>query len=531
MTTNGVVVQADSVRVDFKATPTGDVLATTTAVYNPSGTQRLSMAGDWSFTMPLAAYDPDTMGTGKYAFGFAAFPSVTNYPLFAGRIEEGDDDLNPDIHTVTISGMDMLGELTKKEIAHAEIWAIATEIPVSVLGERWYAYENETVIPKPEANDGDTGTEAGFILIRSLTIPRPQQPPTFPEEAAAEEDRLIQHVKFIYFGHSAPFWRIDLNIATDIVQSVASTIFIELFNAEGQWESRAIDTNTTIVAGKPFAQSGYIEWAKAELEHPIRHDGITQYWGRIGVSGAALSLFKIKETTVRTMGPLATDVETLVDDYAPAGWSLASGSETGTADGGRQIYIAGQTALAALVDLAKRTGEMFALIGTNQIKWLASPISSGITAKEAPEGGDTSTSVYISRLNRTRSRRDIITRAYLRGGGNDPVAQVTLSPLDGLDVSAYLGADYAVSGDWLINTALEATLATELPKTVNFPNIVAVGGGTGRNRQNALELLRFGRGLFGTQQRRGAALHGRYCWLALFLSASGHDHERRGQHL
>ncbi|MDA0244687.1 MAG: hypothetical protein OT477_14810 [Chloroflexi bacterium] len=478
--TNGVITQADSVYAEFWTAPSGTLLATSYAIQPPSVTHRLSMGGSWRFSLPMADYDPSDMGVNRYVRVRAVFPDET-ITLFWGIIEKQDEEYDSGISMVALSGDDMLGEWMAAEIAEEEIYDTVTETAGAVYREYWQntgAPDNSSAEEMPEAFDDDTGTAATLNLVD-------RGPGNFPTDLG---DVALEHI-YLYVGHPSPVDRVNFDLGP-WPQTQLATLLVQQFLPSTEWTLVSPLANTTVVAGAPLAQSGYIEISKAEKEIQLTHAKKALYWLRFSheTPGVDLDEILIREVTVRTAGPATNDVEQVMDKCAPAGWTLHASSPTSTARK-HQMSISGEKPIRALVRLAERSGELFALTNTREIRWMASPIASGITVKEAPESGDDDAFCYMKNLRRSIARREIVTRVYLEGAGDDPEAAVTL---EHLRAGTYtLPTGYSVAGKWLIHTALETT-GIEFAKRQKFKDIGALWGGTGGNPQAALELLKAG---------------------------------------
>jgi hypothetical protein len=484
---NGVITQADSLLVEFRATLTGSVLESTTAARAPSGTARLSKGGEWSLALPMAAYNPANMGVDRYVTVTAVTPtggSPLNTVMFRGRIAKVEQEFTKGIRWVKLSGPDQLtSEWGEGEIAEEEIYDTVIETVAAVAREYWQAAGapgNNASEFMPEANDGNPVTKAVLTLVDRVSS-------NFPEHL---EDVVNEHI-YLYVGHVAPFDEVHFDFDTGWAQEQVATLRMQQFLPVTEWTEITLAGNTTVVSGKPLAQDGIVSFAKSEKEIPLTHAKANLYWVRFSHSetGADLNSILIREIKVRTAGPATNDIQQVMTKCAPAGWTLHASSPTSTARK-HQMAIVGETALRALTRLAERSGENFALTDTTQIRWMASPISSGVTAKEDVEGGDTSSSCYITNMRRVQERREIVTRVYLEGAGDDPDAAVNLSHLRAGTYTLPTG--YAIAGNILAHTELEATLGKQILKRLKFRDIGALWGGTGGNPQSALELLKAG---------------------------------------
>jgi hypothetical protein len=188
---NGVITQADSLLVEFRATLTGSVLESTTVARAPRGVARLSKGGEWSLALPMAAYNRTNMGVDRYVTVTAVTPtggSPLNTVMFRGRIAKVEQEFTKGIRWVKLSGPDQLtSEWGEGEIAEEEIYDTVVETVAAVAREYWQAAgapgDNASEF-MPEANDGDTGTAAVLILVdRGYG--------NFPESI---EDVAIEHI-------------------------------------------------------------------------------------------------------------------------------------------------------------------------------------------------------------------------------------------------------------------------------------------------------------------------------------------------
>lgn len=482
--TNGVITQADGLLVEFRNTLTGSVVASTTTARTPRGTARLSKAGEWSLALPMTAYDPTTMGIDQYVTVSADMPVGADVVLFRGRVDKVKQEFTKGIRWVRLSGADQLGsEWGTTEIIAEEIYDTVVERVAAVAREYWQstgAPGNNASEFMPEANDDDTGTAAVLWLVDN-------DPSNFPEHL---EDVAVEHI-YLYVGHVAPFDQVHFDFNPAWVQGQVATLQAQQFLPATEWTWITLTGNTTVVSGKPLAQDGIVSFDKAPKEIPLTHAKANLYWVRFYHTGTGADLdgILIQEIKVRTAGPATNDIQQVMTKCAPAGWTLHASSPTSTARK-HQMSIIGENALRALVRLAEHSGENFALTNTTEIRWMTSPISSGITAKEIIEEGDSASSCYITDLQRVQERRELVTRVYLEGSGDDPDAAVNLNHLRAGTYT--LPSGYAIAGKILAHTALEGELGKQIQKRLKFPDIGALWGGTGGNPQAALELLKAG---------------------------------------
>lgn len=468
-----------SIRADVKATKYGAVLHSISGLASPSWENELNQAGKWSFVVAMTTFRSEHWTLGKYVFVYDT--TGADELLFAGKIEDIDHDFNHEKagEVVKISGLNMLTELREGEIAEGEIstraWRTPHHFEQAVQGSPVHNVQPNALSEEPDewANvrlnqHGDGGDE--FV-----------------------GDEFI-------FEHDAPFTGIQLNIReTDggwiYQQTNEAEIKIALINGS-TWEEIDPTSDTTNDSGRPFYIFGVgeIHWDAAALPmqsetHAGTYGYVVRLWtnSELGLNRFGFNSLKVYEAVRNT-----NDLTQLLDDYFPAGWSLATGSETGTAEG--TLYpIRGETPLAVALEIAERSGYNFILVGVDQIKWLAGTPASGYTGKTQYSAEDNAaTTFYITQMSRRKESRNLVTRIYPRGAGSDEGSFLNISLYETGDVTLAGGISVLPLNNLIVNTTLEATLGREILKVIDFPALTAPGNGTGTTRETAAELVKAG---------------------------------------
>lgn len=361
-----------------------------------------------------------------------------------------------------VSGKCLLWELGKDSIAETIIADEEDVVPLYAQAHHPPTYGTEaTVTPKPNWIDDNPATSSTFTLT---------------EQGPSEE--------YLYIGHNARFKGIYLGFNTP--NAVAGVSLLVQYFTGAYWNSVTFADGTD-VAGTPLAQDGWITWDYPADEYKLPHGAdvetsVRAYWIRIINLGPSSDEMDIHTLEIRTDGKLANDVETIMDN-APT-WSLSG--YTGST-GGTLSYYKGQTVLAMLVDVAKRTGDNFILDGaTRTVKWLKKDhASSGITAGEYTQAqleADTN-KCLITDIGWEDEAEKLVTKIYPAGAGSGEV-QANLSLAD---LSMPTGYSMSTSNNYIVNNDAEATYGVSWSTYIDFRQISTVRG-TGNNRQLSNEL-------------------------------------------
>ena len=489
-----MTVRADSFRADFRTAPGETVLGSITAIRPDSvnSTSELSRMGKWSFEMAMAAYRDSYVVEGYYLEMYS-ITGATEVLEFSGFITDIDDQWyrpSERVNVVLVTGRDDLFQLAKETVRFGEIYELQTVAPLYVGTTKGVYGEGDVDEITTNVTDNDTGTSE-LVVFGDLVTP-------------------ADKVAMLYIGNDAPFTRVDFTLDPAHLNGIGCTLNVQICHLSPSAGKAFLPpsggfTDTITVGGAPFAQSGYISWGKEQWEIQETHDGKALYWMRIyitDIAGGAANItgVGIREITVQTAGPHSGDV-TQVMTYAPSGWSLHASSETATQEG-YAVPMYGDSVLGTLFDLHKRSGEPFALSGQQEVRWFDpnNLPSSGITAVE----NFTTSSGYcfIRNMRRHREYREVVTRVYPRGAGDDEVAGVTISDLatdpstGNYRFTVPSGWTVDEANNYIANTPLETQRTTDgldpvvVPAYVDFPNIAPMRGGAGHNRQTADEVAK-----------------------------------------
>lgn len=488
---------AQTFRADFRASPSTSVLGSVTAVIGTSirHTARLSMMGDWSFQIPQAVYTTAASAyivNGAYVelYSLIGASAVKEFSGYITSIEEDWRPPSQGAHTMTLRGKDDLWELRQKVIRKGEIYDTGTIIPIYA-GTQAGVDGRGATDTLPNLIDNNAATGETFALYD----------PFLPATTGSGDPSII------YIGNDAPFDLITLDFDASGTNAKTGTLVTQIFKVGRDftgWDTVAITDGTT-VAGVPFAQDGSISWTKEPAEKQELHDGHSLYFARFFITNLTTigrtDTMDIRGVTVRSWIAPSDDVQTLVTDSAYGNWSLHASSETGTQEG-FVVTLYGDSVLNALFDLAERSGESFALTDSQEIRWIdpANPPSSGITAESDLTHKGNSSYCHITSMSRKREYRQIIKTVIPRGGGDDEVSAVTLANLEADPSTGYtdwfftLPSGYTVDTDGGVYVSItNGNLSSDYDEAieyVDFPNVSALRGGTGPNRQTADELAK-----------------------------------------
>lgn len=447
--------------------PGGVTLIDTIEVSSWEFSPGLNKAGTFSFTINVE--DP------AYADTVIEFNEVVawEYNSAGSYVSRGEAGIITKIKptltsnsglVATVTGFCLMWELGKDAIDEVIIAADADVEPLFVESHHPPTYgTTASSTPKPNWIDGNPATSDTFQLI---------------EQSATET--------YLYVGHNARFKGIYLGF--DTPNTVVGTSILVQYYTGAYWNSVTF-TDGTASGGVTLAQDGWITWDFPEDEYKIAHGETVEtsdraYWIRIINLGASSDVMDIHTLQIRVDGELSTDVDEIMS-YAPT-WSLSgyTGSINGTLS-----YYKGQSVLAMLVDVAKRTNENFILDGaTRTIKWLRRDhASSGITAGEYTQAqleADTN-KCLLTDFGWEDEADKLVTKIYPAGAGTGNV-QATLALAD---IAMPSGYSMSTSNNYIVNTNAEAVYGVSWSVFLEFRQISTIRG-TGNNTQLSNELAR-----------------------------------------
>lgn len=305
-------------------------------------TRRIDRAGEFSFDAPLA--DARTLlaanDTVKRVARAFSLVGATVTDKGSGVVDRRRTSVRNG--RVTVGGDDLLRELTYNSVKDLYLVDDAWKTPFAVRSLTGPATARVDT-DMPNAYDGNAATTASITIILD------------PGDAANV---------YLYVGHETSVDQLDFNFGAAL-NGNATTMRLQAFTSDG-WAEQTI-SNTTISAGKPFAQNGIISWTRPTDEVVVRHAGTAMFWYRI-FADADMTAVDIDEVLVRTRTPQADDLDDILA-YA-SGWSLDAGGYDRTTVG-TYAQFGYESVLSALVKVAAAHGEHFRIHPTQRkVTWL-----------------------------------------------------------------------------------------------------------------------------------------------------------------
>ena len=371
-------------------------------------TRVLDSAGTFSFSMPASDPRSNVLAekrvvecwsleqTGAVMHGAGIIETITTEPSSDGPT------------MLTVSGDDLLRELVYRTVGDLDLFDESPDSPTSV--DMSYA-------------DGS-----------------PSVPVTLPASIDLEPG-ANNAANFLNIGYSEPFGRVDFTLSTG--NTVPAAITLQYYNGSDQVSPSGI-TNTTIVDGKPFAQSGSIsfdipgDWVAGSGGYSIRFYCYPEN----------LAAFTLTAISIISIVPTPDALQRIMA-LAPPGWSLdAAGAFATESD----VYMRfqGESVLSALALLTEQTGEHFRLaVSGRRVEWIGSAQpSSGLRAIAASE--ISRGTMLIASLRKTQDTYAMWNRLYVYGGGSGE-ARLTLA-----DTTRSAPAGHALTASYLENQNAQA---------------------------------------------------------------------------
>jgi pectate lyase len=451
--------------------------------------KNLSKMSDWTFAITQAEYDDTLITTGVYCRLYSVVDG-TEYREANGVLTKLDFQWKAPTqgpHMVQLRFKDDLWELAQTVISQGEIFELRTMTPIYAGVQCGWEGGGDSIV-YPELTDDDAGTNKVFKLNN------------FTDSTLSSTDPSM-----FYVGNDAPFAEVAFDFDTAInEQNEVVTLNLQNYQVGANfagWGSPASVTDDTDggVTGRFWHEDGDIAWTKSQYEQQHNHDGYSLYWMRMYPTDGTINNVRMIGVTVEAEGPHSSDVSEVVDNWAPAAWSLHASSATAT----QKTFVVtayGDSVLSVLDDLAERSGEAFTLSGTQEIFWLNSSNlpSSGVTAESGTSNEGDTDYCHITGMRRTNSHKTKVEKIYPRGGGGDDFAAVTLADLA---VNPGTGnywfsvpSGYTIGADDVNNISTyyiqNTNISDGITEFVEFPNISPIRGGTGRSRGSANELAK-----------------------------------------
>lgn len=441
--------------------------------------KRLDEPGQFSFDMP-ASDERWRLIQPFYTVECYTILDGAVVQLGGGIVESVDEE--KEIGTpslIRVSGSDLLRELSYYPVGELNItekgytYLNGTNGSVAQLKPTYFAeadpitgkhyksgYYNRALILW-KARDADTDTEDNYT-VRVGTEQSQYVPDTY---------------NWLYIGCDKPFDKIRVTIGTVTNSTVRATIDYQYYAGASGWQSIASVTDGTVSGGKPFAQSGVIEFTEpADWKRIQGINGLGNwFWvrARIILTGTPYYVsFRLKEVECYVDQPTDTGVELITNRAVAynANWTACTDTTTNDA----YLTFNGESVLTALQQLAKATGDHFVLGTGRTITWLGAASTwsaSGYTAVNAGEREQGY--LLISSLTRRRMADDLITRITPLAG--DAEHEVDLSKTTRTAPAGYTlsKTPTAPTQPWLKHDAAE-TAYGKISRVERFDNIAAL---------------------------------------------------------
>lgn len=292
---------------------------------------RLDQVGEWSFEMPALDEQRELVRLARYVRAWARSESGL-LELGGGQIEELDLKVSADAPLLRVSGADRLRELANRTAG--DLW----------LGEVTYAH--------PAFTCNQDGT--GFWRCFDKDV---------GDATTYESFQLKPAPTYWVIADALPFQGIRVVLEGGGGNSFIADLLLEYWNGSA-WTALTVTSDTTMVAGRPFWQSGDILWATPSGWTPRTSANVGLYELRISqsIDGDAIEVTDvsvIRETPTedaleRVMALVAGEwALDLVNGYGSTTPTQTTGSElltrpnlnyiTGTPDDGTSDTFDGWT--------------------------------------------------------------------------------------------------------------------------------------------------------------------------------------------
>lgn len=400
-----------------------------------SASLRTNEAGEWQMTLPAAAdVEQHIERRGLVKFYSKLGQAGSDIYLGGGRIERVRRVMSGGTMTLEVSGSGKLRDLAEvlvmdEEGVYEMTFTTHTQQNSQEFdnGLEWDDGGNDkTVIP------GDTSGDGGGRPFNEFTLTT---------------------ADYLYVGYFTPFDRLQWNLDETTVNGNAATMTTFQYPAwdpniaKHTWTSLTL-TDGTETGGATFAQDGTMSWTMPTDWGPLNHANRTRYWVRMRPD-ALLDTVAVDDLTLRVQGPRATDdIDYLMTQHAPAGWTLDTTNYFDSTDNG--VYyprLHGVSLLYVLNTIATDTFEYFRYADSDEVEWLQDTnYDSGLLASNQgnPRLMATQTGVLvIMDIEQMDDASDYITRLYVEGAGEGDAA---------IDLS--LATDINGSNQWTVNTSV-----------------------------------------------------------------------------
>ena len=385
---------------------------------------KVDAAGDVSFDMPTSDAR-SLLIDNKYQCEYYDLVGGVVTLLGTMIVEHIEDALGAP-SMVSISGMDLLSELGNYSVGELEVveqgWNYLTEDKGAVwwLRPGGSSYSATDLGP---AYDGNLSTWGSTLNPTEEIYIDSYLNPGFPETAT-----------WLYVGYDGKFDKARFTFAGKF-NTNAAILEAQYFNGTA-WTGLTI-TDGTSSGGKTWAQNGTVTWTRPN--DCVRYTGIEAmgnwFWVRFRTAydpgRTATTYVRLAEVELYADQPTTTGVEiiTTIAHTYNSNWAINS-THTTTAT---YLKYSGESVLAALITLAKSTGDHFILGTGRTINWIG-PESGwsasgyramhGLTGIGAEVGGNT---LLITNLQPVKDTAEVVTRVIAQTANNTDTTDLSLT--------------------------------------------------------------------------------------------------------
>ena len=295
-------------------------------------------------------------------------------------------------------------------------------------------------------------------------------------------------LQYLYIGHYEPFdlWLPTLTTFNTNTATMNGEYLQLLDDGSASWGTLTL-TDNSASGGKTLAQNGSITWTMPDDWVSGAHDGKERFWARFYVSTDLSSITMSNNTQHVQIGAL-NDVDDVIDDYAPTGWSLTfptgQPSRIGTAQSQYWPRIHGVSVLRQLVSMSERSGEFFRFGGydggLDSVDWFrVGDRSSDMIASTGDPAAVMAAAkrAWIEDVRYSLDSSDLASEMIVEGAGQGEAA-LTLA----LATDTYVG--------WTVNTTdSRITKALALDHISIFRKFSSIGSSNGLESEEAANEL------------------------------------------
>jgi hypothetical protein len=349
-------------------------------------TRKLNEIGAFSFSMPITdRASALLLAEERRIIRCWAIVEGTIREMGSGIVDSRKSKLSQD-GILTISGPDLLHELTNRLVKGLVIYSESAVFPVVIFWKRDDDDGTETFQELHEVTDGNFNTGIDIEIAGTNA--------------------------YLLIGADIPFNFVDFSLVPMAINENSVHWGFSDPRATG-WRQPDVSDGTN-----NFENSGTLEFVRPSnwIKRTIANR--TKYWIRADPE-KELEVMRLIEILCRYRD-IRTDDLTELLAVMPEGWYFDPAWQTATQHGTYHTF-SDENCFEALVRLAELHGENFRLGEGRQIQWLGSEITdSGIIAMQAPNSFviRPANTAYISNLNETINLRDIVSLVQASGSGN-----------------------------------------------------------------------------------------------------------------